>query len=282
MATRKKKAKSVEPMITRVALVIDKSGSMSNIQKQALSGLNEQIQALRESEAGDTYVTLIQFDSQVKVSFNQKNSKELKNLEPADYRPTGGTAMYDAVGTAIDRLLEEQNAVENVAYLVIVISDGEENSSRRVSQWQLASQIKELQATGKWTFTYMLSNVDLSVARNLGVWSGNIAAWNSNSALGATAGFATVTNSTAGYLRSRSVTGNAANTSFYVQPEMVNGGTAAGAAVPISTTTVVPNATATVTWNTVPNLITNCPLGHPLSVTGLCFTCNPVKLNDTI
>lgn len=268
MAKAKKKA---ERMITRVALVIDKSGSMEHVQKAALSGLNEQIGALRGSEAGDTFVTLIQFDNQAKVFFNQKNAKELKNLEPADYRPLGGTAMYDAVGTAIDRLLEENNEVENVAYLVIVISDGEENSSRRVTQWDLASRIKELQATGRWTFTYMLSNVDLSVAKNLGVWSGNIASWNSNTAIGTTTAYATVSNSTVGYLRTRGLTGNTTSNAFYN-----------------TTDNVIPDATAAITLNGQPLTIQNaadglsdaptkCSLGHSLAVNGMCFTCNPIK-----
>jgi ADP-heptose:LPS heptosyltransferase len=51
----------------------------------------------------------------------------------------------------------------NNAYLVIVISDGEENASKHWSASRLKERIDELQATNRWTFVYMGCNQDVLV-----------------------------------------------------------------------------------------------------------------------
>jgi uncharacterized protein YegL len=227
MATRKKKAsaskKTTEKMVTRVALVIDRSGSMGSIRQQALDGINEQLNGLRASAgvAGETYVTLIDFDNEIKVHFNQREASKLTNLEPADFVPRGSTALYDATMTAISRLQEEKETCENTAYLVVVITDGGENASR-TSKHTLASRIKELQGTGKWTFTYMLSNVDLSVATDLNVPASNVGTWYSSTAAGASAGFAYTSNSIGNYVNTRGLTGTLSVSNFYSPNTDVN------------------------------------------------------------
>lgn len=192
--------------VTRVAVVVDKSGSMSSVKSAALSGLNEQLQTLRMNadKGGETYVTLIQFNTSVDVSFDQKIASALTDLTDADYTPTGGTALRDGVLTAINRLqsMTEEKGTE-VAYLVVIISDGEENSSRLISQKDLAEKIQTLQASERWTFTYMLSNTDLSKIREMGVHAQNVTAYTSDFA-GTRSGFARMASSTANYMTTRS------------------------------------------------------------------------------
>ena len=60
----------------------------------------------------------------------------------------------------LDRLSKEEDT--GASYLVIIMSDGEENSSIKVSSKELAEKIQKFQATGRWTFTYIGSNQDLS------------------------------------------------------------------------------------------------------------------------
>jgi hypothetical protein len=61
---------------------------------------------------------------------------------------------------------------------VCVLSDGLENASRFYSYAAVADRIRRLTATGRWTFTYLGSNQDLSVvSRDLGIAPGNMASY---------------------------------------------------------------------------------------------------------
>lgn len=224
-ASRKKAApKEGKRKITYVALVIDRSGSMDSVRKQALNGLNEQIQTLRANAelGGETYVTLIQFNDRVEVLFDKLPASELKELTLDDYRPSGGTAMYDAVFAATQRIAatrQELNSTDDIGHLIVVISDGEENASKNVDANTISRITRELQATEKWTFTYMLSNVDLAKVQNqVSALRGNVT-WYNSSAVGTSLGFAQTSNATANYLGTRSAGATFTN-AFYSNPNI--------------------------------------------------------------
>jgi Mg-chelatase subunit ChlD len=170
--TASRKTKAVQPQETYVAVVVDRSGSMSSIYEAALSGVNEQVKTLKANAnvAGKTFVSFIQFDDKIDVLFSNRPAEDLEEFKDGDFSPRGTTAMYDGVGKAISELSAVKTSAKNVGYLVVVISDGWENASKDYNKNSLAAEISRLQATGKWTFTYMLANQDLSqVSRDLNV-----------------------------------------------------------------------------------------------------------------
>lgn len=192
---------------THVAIVLDRSGSMSSVKKQTIEGLNKQLATLQKSEEllGDIDVTLIQFDSTTEISFRGKRPSELKEFSDDDYRIGSYTAMYDGIWAAITELktLEE---TEDTSYLVVVLSDGEENASREVTHEVLAEEIKRLQDKGNWQFNYILANIDIkAVSNTLHAKAGNVIAYNST-AKGTSATFDTMAESLVSYTNTRSVT----------------------------------------------------------------------------
>lgn len=151
---------------TRIAVVLDGSGSMGSIKKETISGFNEQQQSITKNAAKGrkqgmtTYVSLYTFsDDTVETLF--RDCKTLSPITDEEYTCSGMTPEYDAIGKAITDL-EEADCGDS-AMLVIIISDGYENSSKRWTSERLAEKIESLQATGRWTFTYMGANQDLSV-----------------------------------------------------------------------------------------------------------------------
>lgn len=214
-ASKKKTPKAVKSTKkTYVAIVLDRSGSMSSIHKQTVDGLNEQFAVLRRDAdiAGEMEAILIQFDDKIETVFNGKPS-ELKNWEIKDFQPRGGTAMYDAVWAAINAL-KSKVETDDTGFLVCVISDGGENASKEITQLTLSQEIKRLQDSGKWTFTYMLANQDIhQVSRALNVDVSNMASFQANAM---SSSFAYTANSAAmgNYLTARSV-GEKSVRSFY-------------------------------------------------------------------
>jgi uncharacterized protein YegL len=180
MTTKKtaktKATKKVNKKKTYVTIVIDRSGSMSGIQKQTVNGINEQINVIRlaANKGGDTEATIIKFDTVVEHVVTDVKAENLIDWTDADFVPRGGTAMYDATWAALNHLKTKEET-DDTGYLVCVISDGEENASVEVSQDILSKEIKRLEATGKWTFAYMLANQDIhSVSAKLNTSLGNM------------------------------------------------------------------------------------------------------------
>lgn len=156
----------MNPTKTYVAMILDKSGSMSNIKDVTIRGFNEHVQTLiSEGKDGtEIFASLVLFNSKVEAEFFNAPVFTLRELEDTAYIPNGSTAMYDAVGYTLDRFASETDVTDlNNAYLVMVFSDGEENSSKEWTSSRLAERIQELQKTERWTFTYVGANQDLSV-----------------------------------------------------------------------------------------------------------------------
>lgn len=90
------------------------------------------------------------------------------------YSPNGCTAMNDGIGTAIDRIgkwladmPEEERPSKN---LIVIMTDGEENSSREYTLSRVKEMIQHQTEKYNWTFVYM--GMDITSAKcadNLGI-----------------------------------------------------------------------------------------------------------------
>jgi uncharacterized protein YegL len=154
---------------------------MGSHRSQAISFFNEQVQTLRANTGNmDTKVSLVTFPVGATNRVGEpaiwnKPVAEVQELNEASYVPNGGTPLNDAVGLAISRLAELPEASDpNTSFLVIVISDGEENASTQWDGPRVAAKIREMTATNRWTFAYMGSGVDFERVQQMGFAANNI------------------------------------------------------------------------------------------------------------
>lgn len=145
-------------------LVVDESGSMEIIRKQALSGMNETLQTIRKMQEKhknlEQRVTLITFDSsETKLRYDNVAARNIHRMGWRDYVPGGGTPLYDAIGRGISRINSQASAEDSV--LVTIITDGEENCSSEYSLRMVKNLIDKLKAQ-HWTFTF-IGTEDLDV-----------------------------------------------------------------------------------------------------------------------
>ena len=152
ISSRRKGAKE-----TYITLVLDRSSSMRCCYDAALDAINEQIDTIKANahKGGKTFVSLVLFDHEVEVVFENESAKDLQHLNRDDYVIRGSTALRDAVMTAIDLMEEHEVGTKNQGFLVVLISDGQENSSGSTKE-QLQGRMEELNESDAWTFTYML------------------------------------------------------------------------------------------------------------------------------
>ena len=142
---------------TYITLVLDRRGSMTSCYNAALDAINEQIETIKDNahKGGKTYVSLVLFDHEVDIVFENVLAQDMEHLTEDDYIIRGSTALRDAVMSSIDLMEEYEDDRKNQGFLVVLISDGQENSSG-TSREELQSRIEELNASDTWTFTYML------------------------------------------------------------------------------------------------------------------------------
>ena len=145
-------------------LVVDESGSMSIIERQALVGINETLTTIQKMQKThkdmEQRVTLITFDSTHKnLFYDNVSAHHTKPLKSRDYNPCGGTPLYDAIGMGIAKI----NALttEDDSVLVTIITDGEENCSEEYDLKMIKNLIEKLKKQG-WTFT-LIGTEDLDV-----------------------------------------------------------------------------------------------------------------------
>ena len=153
-------------------IIVDESGSMCVIERQALAGINETIDTVKKMQKMhkdmEQRISLLTFDSGHKTfKYDNVKAESVHRLGSKDYNPCGGTPLYDAIGTAISKLNAQTSEHDNV--LVTIITDGYENASRTWNGRQIKSLVQELRQMG-WTFTYIGADQDVEkVAGEIGV-----------------------------------------------------------------------------------------------------------------
>ncbi len=153
-------------------IILDESGSMCSIYKQALDGVNETLDTIRKSQVEDDtqrhFVSLVAFDSShLRFIYNGTAAEKTENITTEQYRPGECTPLYDAMGVSIHDL-RTRVADEDIV-MVTVITDGEENSSQKYTASMVKALVDELRLKG-WTFTYLGANQDVeSVATGLNI-----------------------------------------------------------------------------------------------------------------
>ena len=166
-------------VVNHIAFVVDRSGSMQRIRAKVVQVFNAQLAALRKSsdELGQhTFVSFYTFHSTVDAP--RFFARPIEDVEPLSaITCTGLTALFDATGQAIVDLSRVGGAeLDNVSFLVVVLTDGHENHSRRYKA-KLKDMIKGAQESGRWTFAFLVPKGGESVLKRFGIPQGNIQTW---------------------------------------------------------------------------------------------------------
>lgn len=91
------------------------------------------------------------------------------------YWPSGNTALYDAVSESIRFAEVTVQAGERV--LVLIMTDGEENSSKKATATEIKNLIQSHEALGNWTFAYIGQNPE-AWAKKVSLSSSNTGYYN--------------------------------------------------------------------------------------------------------
>lgn len=155
-----------------ISFVLDETGSMEMHKTQTISGFNEYIQTLyKDKNKKNISFTLTKFNSEkVEVVHNGVGIKDVELLNENNYRPRMNTPLYDAIGRTINSVTSKKGD----SVLIVIQTDGEENSSKEFTRESIFALITEKKDLG-WTFVFLGADQDAWAAGSLmGIDKGNV------------------------------------------------------------------------------------------------------------
>lgn len=168
-----------------VGLSRDHSRSMWNISRPAARDYNDNIRAIQEAAKNnqlDTIVSVVKCGvgprAEVVREIINSNVHTLRPIAESAYVADGsGTPLWDSIHDLIRMMSAVPDANDpEVSFLVMVITDGEENMSRW-STAEMSAKLRELQASDRWTFVFRVPRGYAKRLAGYGIPEGNILEW---------------------------------------------------------------------------------------------------------
>ncbi len=162
--------------LTEIVFLLDRSGSMAGFERDTIGGFNGFVKQQCEQE-GETLLTTVLFDDQYEVLWDGINANEVV-MTDQDYYVRGMTALQDAVGKTIvtvgKRLSETNEEDKPEKVIVVITTDGMENSSSEFTQAKVRELIEQQRQLYSWEFIFMGANIDASKeAASIGITEEN-------------------------------------------------------------------------------------------------------------
>lgn len=162
-----------------VNVILDKSGSMANKLKDVIEGFNAYLDGLAKEDKVDYLFSLTLFDTQVAYRHVAVPLAGVQKLNEKTYLPGGNTALNDAIGITVRKVEADRPQVDKV--ITVIMTDGEENSSREWAHDAVRSLITQKESEGTWTFVFLGASLDAwEQGRRYGVPLANVAQYDAN------------------------------------------------------------------------------------------------------
>lgn len=159
--------------LTELVFILDRSGSMSGLESDTIGGYNAMLRKQAEAE-GEVVLTTVLFDDAFELLHDRINLKAIMPMTDRDYFVRGSTALLDAVGKSIQKIVNVQKGTledERPEKTIFVITtDGLENASREYSYEKIRTLIEHQREKEGWEFIFLGANIDaVSEAKRFGI-----------------------------------------------------------------------------------------------------------------
>lgn len=159
--------------MTELVFILDRSGSMSGLEKDTIGGFNSMIEK-QKKEAGEALVSTVLFDNDCTVIHDRLPLDKVPRMTEKEYFTRGCTALLDAVGGAIHHIgsIHKYARREDVPEktMFIITTDGYENASRRYDYDMVRKMIARQKEKYGWEFLFLGANIDAAAeARRFGI-----------------------------------------------------------------------------------------------------------------
>lgn len=156
-----------------VVFILDRSGSMSGLERDTIGGFNATLKEHKKEGADITWSTIL-FDHEIEVIHDRMPIEQVRPLTEKQYYVRGCTALLDAVGTAIKHTVAVHRHMLGKYVpektLFVITTDGLENSSKEFTYAEVKRMIRHEQEKYGWEFIFLGANIDAaSEADRMGI-----------------------------------------------------------------------------------------------------------------
>ena len=148
---------------TELVFILDKSGSMAGLESDTIGGFNAMLQK-QKALPDACRITTVLFDNRYELLHDRIDIRAVQPITQKEYRVGGTTALLDAIGMTIHKISTAQkNTAEDFRaekVMFVIITDGEENSSRRYTCAQVKELIQQQKERFGWEFIFLGANID--------------------------------------------------------------------------------------------------------------------------
>ena len=150
--------------MTELVFILDRSGSMSGLEKDTIGGFNSMLEKQRR-EPGDALVSTVLFNSRTQIVHNRTAIRNVPNLTEEEYVVCGSTALLDAVGSAIHRIgnIHKYNrrkyVPEKTLFIIITRWYGECQPPLHL-RYRFGILIERQKRRYGWEFLFLGANID--------------------------------------------------------------------------------------------------------------------------
>lgn len=148
--------------LTEMVFILDRSGSMNGLEADTIGGFNGMLEKQKKEE-GEAIITTVLFDDQYELIHDRFNINTVDRMTDREYYVRGCTALLDAMGSTIQKIINAQKHLpesERAEHVIFVtITDGYENASCEYSYADVKKMIKAQKEKG-WEFMFLGANID--------------------------------------------------------------------------------------------------------------------------
>ena len=170
--------------LVEMVFILDRSGSMEGLEKDTIGGFNSMINKQKKIP-GEALVSTVLFDDAYEVLHNRKSIKEVPSLTHEEYFVRGSTAILDAIGRSLKKMisvyrrLKDEEKPEKTIF--VITTDGMENASREFTSTQIKQMIEKQKEKYQWEFIFLGANIDaVRTARDFGIRKDRVANYHSD------------------------------------------------------------------------------------------------------
>ncbi len=149
---------------THISVILDRTGSMESIRDDTIGGFNTFLKG-QKAVTGAATLTLVQFDTQDPYEVIQDfvPLAQVPELRRDTYVPRASTPLLDAMGRGINDLEKRIGLIpasrRPSKVIFVVITDGQENSSREFRKDQITKMIKDRTKKNDWDFVFLSADL---------------------------------------------------------------------------------------------------------------------------
>mgnify|MGYP001002765098 FL=1 len=159
--------------LTELVFILDKSGSMSGLEKDTIGGYNAMLEKQKALD-GEALITTVLFDNNYELLYDRIDIRAVSPITETEYFVGGSTALLDAIGVTINKIA---NAHKHTAedyradkVLFVITTDGMENASREYDYGKIKAMVEGQKSEYGWEFIFLGANIDaIDVAGRFGI-----------------------------------------------------------------------------------------------------------------